>query len=351
MASISVGIKTRICMISDTHTASPFSASETTYAYRSPLPKADVLIHGGDLTKVGYSAEHKAMVQMLKAADAELKLVIAGNHDITLDEEHFTDFGYRRHRRPEWFGGRDIVLDEDEKAILSAIRGDEPPRKELMRNYVQRMKDIYTDDSARGAGIRYLEEGVHRFTLSSGAKLTVYASPYQPMYGAWAFGYHRSEDRFNLPVPGSSKPAPANPVPDYPDIDIMLTHGPPANVMDSVGLDPRHVRQVGCEHLLRAACRARPRLYVFGHIHEGWGARRGRWDATAPDGIRQEDVPTDTDDILDRRAAFCDVSSSGPQPLRLGEETLFVNASIMTLTYRPYNAPWLVDIDLPSADA
>lgn len=338
-------------MISDTHTATPWPPHETSYAYRNPLPKADILLHGGDLTKVGYSVEHESMVRMLKSADAELKLVIAGNHDITLDEDHFASFGYTRHRRPEWLGGKGILLEEDEKSLLNAIRSDDPPREETMRAYVRRVKDMYTSDSARAAGIRYLEEGVHRFTLSNGAQFTVYASPYQPEFCRWAFAYPRSEDRFNLPASGSSGPAPANPVPDYPEVDIMLTHGPPAKILDSVGLDPSHVRHVGCEHLLRAAGRARPRLYMFGHIHEGWGAIRGSWDAAAPDGIRQEVVPTDHEDMLERRAAFYNVSSSGPQPLRVGEETLFVNASIMTLTYRPFNAPWLVDIDLPRADA
>lgn len=30
-----------------------------------------------------------------------------------------------------------------------------------------------------------------------------------------------------------------------------------------------------------------------------------------------------------------------------GESTLFVNASIMNVNYRPVNAPWVVDLDLP----
>ncbi|KAJ5157136.1 uncharacterized protein N7482_008236 [Penicillium canariense] len=326
MAS-SAGIKTRICMISDTHTAIPYSPHQTSYAYRSPLPKADVLLHGGDLTKVGYSVEHEAMVSLLKAADAELKLVIAGNHDITLDEEHFTSFGYRRHRRPEWLGGKGILLEDDEQSLMKAIRaGGEPPLEE-MQTYVRRVKDMYTNESARAAGIRYLEEGVHSFTLSNGAKLTTAST---------------------LSLPGTSNPAPENPVPSYPTIDIMLTHGPPASVLDLVGRDHGHEQHVGCQHLLRAAERARPRLYMFGHIHEGWGAMRGTWDASG--GIKQEEVPTDKEDMLEQRAAFCDISSESQRPLQYGAETLFVNASIMTLGYHPYNAPWVVDLDLPRAN-
>ncbi|KAJ5678317.1 uncharacterized protein N7477_003950 [Penicillium maclennaniae] len=341
----SPGIKTRICMISDTHTFSPSPPQQTNNPYRNPLPKADVLLHAGDLTKVGYLIEHEETVAMLKAAPAELKLVIAGNHDLTLDEEHFTSFGYFRHRRPERLGGQDTYLEEDEKpkTLLQSIRSPNTPLLDDMKSYCKLAKDLYTDESAYAAGIRYLEEGTHSFTLSTGAKLTIYASPYQPEFCNWAFGYNRSEDRFNPPLPGNDTPAPQNPVPSFPAVDIMLTHGPPANVLDFVPPDSH----VGCEHLFRAAERARPRVYLFGHIHEGWGAIRGVWNEDAENGIKQEVVRSDMEDMLERRGAYYDVSGESGRPLRVGEETLFVNASICTVKYEPRNAPWVVDLDLP----
>ena len=339
------GIKTRICMISDTHTFSPNPPQQTNNPYRYPLPKADVLLHAGDLTKVGYHIEHKETVEMLKAADAELKLVIAGNHDLTLDEEHFTSFGYFRHRRPERLGGQDTYLENDEKPLMQSIRSSNTPPLEDMKVYCQLAKDLYTNESAVAAGIRYLEEGIHTFTLSNGSKLTVYASPYQPEFCNWAFGYRRSTDRFNPPLPGSNKPSPQNPVPDFPAVDIMLTHGPPAHVLDFVPPETH----VGCKHLLRAAERARPRVYLFGHIHEGWGAIRGQWNAFGSNGIKQEPVQSDMEDMLEKRGAYYDVSSRSQRPLRVGEETLFVNASICTVGYEPRNAPWVVDLDLPLA--
>lgn len=345
----SAGIKTRICMISDTHTSSPNPPQQTNNPYRFPLPKADVLLHAGDLTKVGYLVEHEETVAMLKAADAELKLVIAGNHDITLDEEHFTSFGYRRHRRPERLGRTDTFLEDCEQSLASVIRsGNMPPLKD-MKAYVQRAKDLYTSESARAAGIRYLDEGVHIFTLSTGAKLTVYASPYQPEFCGWAFPYKRDQDRFNPSTPRSAQPAPANPIPDFPTIDIMLTHGPPAGVLDGAGRADM-VRHVGCEHLLRAVQRARPRVHLFGHIHEAWGAIRGGYDLQASGSIKQEKVPTDIEDMLENRGAFYDMSSESRQPLRFGQETLFVNASICTVGYSPKNAPWVIDLDLPAAE-
>lgn len=347
----SAGIKTRICMISDTHTCSPNPPQQTDNPYRYPLPKANVLLHAGDLTKVGYLVEHEETVAMLKAADAELKLVIAGNHDITLDEEHFTSFGYRRHRRPERLGRINTFLEDSEQSLATVIRSGNIPPLEDLKAYVQRAKDLYTSESARAAGIRYLDEGIHTFTLSTGAKLTIYASPYQPEFCAWAFPYSRDQDRFNPPTQGSAHAAPANPIPDFPALDIMLTHGPPAGVLDAAGRDmPRHV---GCEHLLRAVQRARPRVHLFGHIHEAWGAVRGSYNSEAPDSssIKQEKVPTDIEDMLEKRGAFYDVSSESRQPLRFGQETLFVNASICTLGYSPKNAPWVVDLDLPAVEA
>ena len=47
------------------------------------------------------------------------------------------------------------------------------------------------------------------------------------------------------------------------------------------------------------------------------------------------------------RGAYVDLSEGSGEGLRWGEETLFVNASIMDVGYHPVNAPWVVDLDLP----
>lgn len=78
-------MKTRFLVISDTHSSSPEeNASNDDIAFRPPLPKADVLLHCGDLTMVGLLNEYEKTLDMLESIDAELKLVIAGNHDISL---------------------------------------------------------------------------------------------------------------------------------------------------------------------------------------------------------------------------------------------------------------------------
>jgi predicted phosphodiesterase len=51
----------------------------------SPAPKVDVVLHCGDLTKVGDLLSPQHAVEDIKTFDPELKLVIAGNHDLELD--------------------------------------------------------------------------------------------------------------------------------------------------------------------------------------------------------------------------------------------------------------------------
>ena len=86
------------------------------------------------------------MFDMLKEAPAELKLVIPGNHDITLHEEFYVrGTGKNKH-------------------VRRGSRGMED---------VQKIREMWTGDEARRAGIVYLEEGVRRFELGNGARFTV----------------------------------------------------------------------------------------------------------------------------------------------------------------------------------
>lgn len=96
-------IKTRFLIISDTHGAQ-LSLQEnepqasTLFSFRKPLPSADVLLHCGDLTKIGQLNEYRKTLDMLGECDAEFILVMAGNHDISLDEEYYHREGMRMHR-------------------------------------------------------------------------------------------------------------------------------------------------------------------------------------------------------------------------------------------------------------
>ena len=70
--------KTRFVCVSDTHNASPEDG-----AFK--LPKGDVLIHAGDMTKEGTYAELKKAFTWIEKADFEVKIVVAGR--FTVDDD------------------------------------------------------------------------------------------------------------------------------------------------------------------------------------------------------------------------------------------------------------------------
>ena len=61
------------------------------------------------------------------------------------------------------------------------------------------------------------------------------------------------------------------------------------------------------------------------------------------------DIEVDAESMERERAARVDIRESSNAAIDHGKETLMVNASIMTVTYKPRNAPWLVDLDLERA--
>lgn len=114
----------------------------------------------------------------------------------------------------------------------------------------------------------------------------IWGSPWQPRFCNWAFNVERGE---KLRQKWEQIPE---------RVDILITHGPPYGILDSVASG----EHVGCEELLKAVDRVHPRLHVFGHIHESSGSR---WAG----------------------------------------DILFVNASICDGRYRPVNRPFVFDLE------
>src|SRR5690242_16572388 len=79
--------RTRFVCVSDTHNTFP------------SLPRGDVLIHAGDLTNQGSLSELRKAIDWLEKADFEVKIVVAGNHDVTLDEDFYGQYGSYFHHR------------------------------------------------------------------------------------------------------------------------------------------------------------------------------------------------------------------------------------------------------------
>ena len=59
-------------------------------------------------------------------------------------------------------------------------------------------------------------------------------------------------------------------IPD--DVDILITHSPPYDILDEVE-SQQHCTSwnFGSRSLLKRVCEIKPKLHVFGHVHEGYG--------------------------------------------------------------------------------
>jgi len=249
---------TRIACISDTH-------GKHRQVY---IPRCDVLLHGGDFTQTG---EHRIIQDISTYFDQLLRgeqtttspdkskttsttksrngsvgeiICIAGNHDLTLQPETYA-------KNWKTFHPMNGPLDTKiSKSLLNHCT--------------------------------YLQDESY---VTSGIKL--YGSPWSPVFGYnWAFNSPRKE----LYKKWDKIPH---------DTDVLITHGPPIGRGDLCISDSR----AGCVELLRQVqSRIRPRIHLFGHIHEAYG-----------------------------------VTSDG--------QTLYVNASSVTLTYRAEQA--CIVFDLP----
>ncbi|KAF2491338.1 hypothetical protein BU16DRAFT_433027, partial [Lophium mytilinum] len=317
----------RFLVLSDTHDLALGDESNKP-ALRQPFPEIDVLLHCGDLTETCTLDGLRQAVSLVSAIPAELRICIAGNHDTILDRNfHIANGG---------------SLSDHEEAL------------KIMSN----------------GAIEYLTEGTHSFTLPSGATFNIFTSPYTPsqygpQYGLHAFQHASGEDRYNpstiTPDYAKNTSTSASIIPNFPAVDIVMTHGPPKYVLDRT-TDGR--TSAGCEHLRRAICRAKPRLHCFGHIHSGYGAQRVAWkdsvSSTELEELGIEDQSFQDDRLVllprpepeglmknsNRRRGYVKVSDATKEALVHGKQTLMVNAAIMDWESQPHNAPWLVVLDL-----
>lgn len=77
-----------------------------------------------------------------------------------------------------------------------------------------------------------------------------YGSPWTPEFYNWAFMKKRGDLHTMWEL-----------VPD--DIDFLITHGPPAGILDKVAPG----RYAGCQELTDELLRITPKVHVFGHLH------------------------------------------------------------------------------------
>lgn len=102
----------------------------------------------------------------------------------------------------------------------------------------------------RAGGITYLQDS--EVTVEG---FRVYGSPFQPRFLDWAFNVDRGPKIRKIweKIPTG--------------VDILITHGPPFGILDLTAQG----QHVGCEDLADELKRVRPRLHVYGHVHNAYG--------------------------------------------------------------------------------
>lgn len=329
-------IPTRVLILSDTHGRANL--------YDVPPPNHTTFglaIHCGDLTQESKMNEFRTTLDLLREVKAKVKVVIAGNHDITLHEDLCI-----RHLASAGVGSDDPVAVREYGRLGEA--------KELLL-------------SAKEEGIVFLEEGIHTLDLPNGASVTLYANPWTPRKASegtlgtqeagWAFQYEASDAHHHFSISPNQSP------------DIILTHGPPHGVLDRIP-----GQRAGCPSLFTLASRMRPQLHCFGHIHAGWGAHLVTWRGNKPtcdqpthfteidnerssvlerlSGIKEanfddEEVKRGKRERLAkmREQGYCQLQLE--RPIQRGQQTLFVNASIEGDEDMPTQSPFSVTLELP----
>ena len=215
-------MKISIGFISDTHTLHDEWMDNLQYGqwgneYEQKWKDLDILIFAGDCSSRGYMNEIQQFTHWFSKQPAKFKVMISGNHD---------------------FGFEQIATFDPNIPYNNKL---EPPHiDEIVPDNI-----TYLNDS----GIEILG-------------LKIWGSPIQPWFHNWAFNRQRGEDikkHWDI-IPN--------------DTDILITHGPPRGFGDLLCNKfrrPGENPNVGCDDLLDAVKRVKPKVNVFGHIHEGYG--------------------------------------------------------------------------------
>jgi hypothetical protein len=263
----------------------------------------------------------------LKKIPAPLKLVISGNHDLSLDPDFIhANTNFSTAERENWYA---------------------------------QARELWTGKEARDAGVVLLDAGFHKFKLDNGARLRIYATPFTPLPAGvdaseWGFGYKSNEDLYNPARTGIwySTPVGTEKTIISDDkrgkVDVFISHGPPRYRLDK----SEEGDNFGCPNLWRALRRCKPRVRCFGHVHGSFGCEKVRWKA-----VKGEILPRD-DDVDDgivevRRVVGNELGSEegGIKSVEVGEigdreeETLFVNAALMG-EQGLEKMPWVVEMEL-----
>lgn len=208
----------KLCHISDTHGKHE----------NLTIPKCDVLVFTGDMGTRTNELELISFLSWIEKQPADVKIIIAGNHDICMDKDWV--------KRQKNVGSVEGVLANQHYQNA----------KSLIENYK----------------VKYLED---REYIYNGIKF--YGSPYSPSFHRerWVFNADRGKEIQKI---WSKIPS---------DVNVLLTHTPPYKILDYVDnrykRHPNEDQNVGCQDLMNVIKNRlfKLKLHCFGHIHETTG--------------------------------------------------------------------------------
>ncbi|KAF9034475.1 hypothetical protein BDZ89DRAFT_1130688 [Hymenopellis radicata] len=284
--------------VPDPETWTRFVCISDTHHHKFPVPHGDVLLHSGDLTNTGKYTEFKDTMEWLCSLPHKVKIIIAGNHDLSLHQQD----GWYDENYADWGAKEDYSL----------------------------IEPLLIGEKAREAGLVYVcDERVEFDAKGNGQTWSLYGSPWSPEFCDWAFNYDRRDGKRNIHFLLDVSEMLTKPelISQFPKTDILLTHGPPLHIFDSTS---RH-SLAGCRDLANRLPYLRPRIHLFGHIHEGHGAYIHTWkpgEITAPK-VQTIETGPDWEPHIDADYYPTD-KTQYPEPLQLsegGDRTVFVNGA------------------------
>lgn len=182
------------------------------------IEPCDILCHTGDYSHKGELSTTLDFIDWFAKQPAKHKVLIAGNHDKTLDKELIKNSPFQQ-------------------SVSHQIRN------EILINNIHLLENSSINI-----------EG-----------LNIYGTPVSPTFGVgWAFNKNRGDEinKYWMNIPKNT--------------DILLTHTPPYGILDVI---PEHFKRYidedvhrGCEDLLnRLPSLTQLKIHAFGHIHENNG--------------------------------------------------------------------------------
>ncbi|TPX34843.1 hypothetical protein SmJEL517_g02615 [Synchytrium microbalum] len=228
----------RFVCISDTHTRHR----------RIAMPPADVLLHTGDFTFSGVEHEIQDFMNWIASTPYQYKLMIPGNHELTLDLPFYQQNAARFHsRKAETLNPLESRFQQHFETLGFKLFDENSQIGERCKAIVL---------SKREQNVFYLED---EMVTIPGTGIKVYGCPWMPDFHQFAFMMPRNSPELEAKV---------NQIPT--DVDIIMSHGPPHGIgrLDIAAFTQEHV---GCELLTQRVMNTNAKVNVFGHIHESFG--------------------------------------------------------------------------------